>query len=225
MANFTKQAIKAAFLELLDEKPLNKISVRDIVERCGINRNSFYYHFQDIPSLLGEIIVERTNELMAQYPTVDRIEEAFRASIDYAQKNRRAIMHVYNSVSRDTFEASVMRLCAYMTEQYLKSAYPDTGISDADRELLHRFIKCQLFGLCIDWMLGGMKPDTGEKMGRILELYRNFQTNRAGCLSFRHPVFSAHGRKKKPPVKSKANNRLCALARERGASICVLSFR
>ena len=136
MANFTKQAIKAAFLELLDEKPLNKISVRDIVERCGINRNSFYYHFQDIPSLLGEIIVERTNELMAQYPTVDRIEEAFRASIDYAQKNRRAIMHVYNSVSRDTFEASVMRLCAYMTEQYLKSAYPDTGISDADRELL-----------------------------------------------------------------------------------------
>ena len=70
MANFTKQAIKAAFLELLDEKPLNKISVRDIVERCGINRNSFYYHFQDIPSLLGEIIVERTNELMAQYPTV-----------------------------------------------------------------------------------------------------------------------------------------------------------
>ena len=163
---------RMAFLELLDEKPLNKISVRDIVERCGINRNSFYYHFQDIPSLLGEIIVERTNELMAQYPTVDRIEEAFRASIDYAQKNRRAIMHVYNSVSRDTFEASVMRLCAYMTEQYLKFAYPDTGISDADRELLHRFIKCQLFGLCIDWMLGGMKPDTGEKMGRILELYR-----------------------------------------------------
>ena len=172
MANFTKQAIKAAFLELLDEKPLNKISVRDIVERCGINRNSFYYHFQDIPSLLGEIIVERTNELMAQYPTVDRIEEAFRASIDYAQKNRRAIMHVYNSVSRDTFEASVMRLCAYMTEQYLKSAYPDAEISDTDREVLHRFIKCQLFGLCIDWMLGGMKPDTGEKMGRILELYR-----------------------------------------------------
>ena len=62
MANFTKQAIKAAFLELLDEKPLNKISVRDIVERCGINRNSFYYHFQDIPSLLGEIDVYKRQE-------------------------------------------------------------------------------------------------------------------------------------------------------------------
>ena len=166
------ERLENAFWELLADHEYRKITVTEVVREAHVNRNSFYYHFQDIPSLLGEIIVERTNELMAQYPTVDRIEEAFRASIDYAQKNRRAIMHVYNSVSRDTFEASVMRLCAYMTEQYLKSAYPDTGISDADRELLHRFIKCQLFGLCIDWMLGGMKPDTGEKMGRILELYR-----------------------------------------------------
>ena len=171
-SNQTKHLLAQSLQELMATTPLEKISVNDIVDHAGVGRNTFYYHFQDIPSLLGEIIVERTNELMAQYPTVDRIEEAFRASIDYAQKNRRAIMHVYNSVSRDTFEASVMRLCAYMTEQYLKSAYPDTGISDADRELLHRFIKCQLFGLCIDWMLGGMKPDTGEKMARILELYR-----------------------------------------------------
>lgn len=172
MANFTKQAIKAAFLELLDEKPLNKISVRDIVERCGINRNSFYYHFQDIPTLLGEIILERTNELMAQYPSVDKIEEAFLTVVGYAQKNRRAIMHVYNSVSRDTFESSVMKICAYITEQYLKSAYPDACIAPEDREVLHRFIKCQLFGLGIDWMLGGMKQEVGEKMARVLELYR-----------------------------------------------------
>ena len=65
-----------------------------------------------------------------------------------------------------------MKLCAYMTEQYLKSAYPDVCISPEDREVLHRFIKCQLFGLCIDWMLGGMKQDVGEQMARVLELYR-----------------------------------------------------
>ncbi len=70
--------------------------------------------FAHPPSLLGEIIVERTNDLMAQYPTVDKIEEAFRTVVDYAQKNRRAIMHVYNSVSRDTFESSVMGSSAHI---------------------------------------------------------------------------------------------------------------
>ncbi|MBR5944301.1 MAG: TetR family transcriptional regulator, partial [Lachnospiraceae bacterium] len=52
MANFTQKAIKESFIKLLNEKPLNKISVKDIVEECGINRNSFYYHFQDIPTLI-----------------------------------------------------------------------------------------------------------------------------------------------------------------------------
>ena len=44
MPNFTKQAIKDSFLKLLNQQPLSKISVRSIVEDCGINRNSFYYH-------------------------------------------------------------------------------------------------------------------------------------------------------------------------------------
>ena len=56
MSNLTERAIKEAFIKLLGEKPLAQISVRMIVEECGINRNSFYYHFQDIPTLLGEII-------------------------------------------------------------------------------------------------------------------------------------------------------------------------
>ena len=64
MANFTRRAIKETFTALLEERPLNDITVKDIVERCGINRNSFYYHFQDIPSLLDEIITEETEKLI-----------------------------------------------------------------------------------------------------------------------------------------------------------------
>ena len=58
MPNFTKAAIKQAFIQLLDERPLKQITVKDIVEQCGINRNSFYYHYQDIPSLIQEIFTQ-----------------------------------------------------------------------------------------------------------------------------------------------------------------------
>ena len=51
MANFTKKAIKETFIALLEERPLSDITVKDIVGKCGINRNSFYYHYQDIPAL------------------------------------------------------------------------------------------------------------------------------------------------------------------------------
>ena len=50
----TKQAICEAFSQLLEEKPISKISVREIAAQCGVARNTFYYHFPDIPTLAQE---------------------------------------------------------------------------------------------------------------------------------------------------------------------------
>ena len=44
----TKKAIAFALKDLLSEKPLDKITINDIAEDCGINRMTFYYHFKDI---------------------------------------------------------------------------------------------------------------------------------------------------------------------------------
>ncbi len=174
MANFTKQAIKASFLQLLNEQPLSKISVRDIVERCGINRNSFYYHFQDIPTLLTEIITEQTEQLIQKYPSIASLDECFQVAFQLAQENRRAVMHIYNSVSRDVFERSAMKLCESVVAAYITTAFPDNPMSEADRKIVVRFIKCQLFGMCIDWISGGMKDEAFADLQRIIELCRGF---------------------------------------------------
>ena len=48
MASFTKKAIVESFLQLLGKKPIDKITVRDVVDHCGINRNTFYYYFPEV---------------------------------------------------------------------------------------------------------------------------------------------------------------------------------
>jgi len=48
----TKKAISESFKKLCHEKPYNKISISDITDGCGLNRQSFYYHFQDIIDVL-----------------------------------------------------------------------------------------------------------------------------------------------------------------------------
>ena len=55
MASFTKKAIVESFMYLLGKKSIDKITVRDVVDHCGINRNTFYYYFQDIYAVLEEI--------------------------------------------------------------------------------------------------------------------------------------------------------------------------
>ena len=68
MARFTKKAIRDSFVKLLNERPLSQITVRDIVEDCGVNRNTFYYYFQDIPQLLETIIKENADRIIQDNP-------------------------------------------------------------------------------------------------------------------------------------------------------------
>ena len=111
MPNFTKRAIKESFWKLLNEQPLTQISVRQIVEECGINRNSFYYHFQDIPSLIEEIVMDAANALIQKHPSITSIDEGVEAAFRFTVDNKKAILHICNSVNRNIYEQYLMRIC------------------------------------------------------------------------------------------------------------------
>ena len=64
MSGFTKEIISRTFTELLEEKPMSKVTVKDIVERCGVNRNTFYYHFRDIPDVVEFIFKKKWDEIL-----------------------------------------------------------------------------------------------------------------------------------------------------------------
>ena len=75
MSNVTKRALEQSLKNLLLKKPLTKITIGDITEDCGINRNSFYYHYTDIPALAEEIVKDEAARIVQEYPTVDSLEQ------------------------------------------------------------------------------------------------------------------------------------------------------
>lgn len=172
MANFTKQAIRASFLKLLNEKPLGKISVKDIVEDCGINRNSFYYHYQDIPSLIEEIVTGFFDGLLAQRADFTDPETVFLEVAASTQKNRRALLHIYNSVSRETFEKYLLKFCRYAVEGYTATLSAFAALAERDRNLIRRILACEFFGLYLGWLQSGAPDDTEETWQRMLFLCR-----------------------------------------------------
>lgn len=174
MANFTKQAIKSSFMKLLNQQPLSKISVRDIVEDCGINRNSFYYHFQDIPSLIEEIIKEDADRIIEQYPTVNSLRECINIMFRYALENKKAVLHIYNPANRDIYEKSMMKLCEYVVTKYLETVFGKDPESEKARASAIIFFKCELFGLSFEWIEKGMKEDAIEEIYSLADLCRDF---------------------------------------------------
>lgn len=91
MSNFTKIAIQQSFLRLLSQRSITKITVKDIVEDCGINRNSFYYHFQDLPQLLETVIIESADEIISRIPESFSLEEGLTTVLERLVENKRAI--------------------------------------------------------------------------------------------------------------------------------------
>ena len=170
--NFTKQAIKASFMKLLNERPLNQISVRNIVEDCGINRNSFYYHFQDIPTLIEEIVTEEADALIQKYPTINTLDECVNVAFHFALENKKAVLHIYNSVNRSIYEHYLMKICDYVVTSYLNTAFGEASVRESDHAILVRFFKCELFGLSFEWITNGMKDDAIEEIYRLTELCR-----------------------------------------------------
>jgi AcrR family transcriptional regulator len=168
MPNFTRRAIKESFLKLLNQRPLNQITVKDIVEDCGINRNSFYYHFSDLPALVEEIMAERVSAMVENHPTVDSVQEGSDAIVEFVMHNKRAIYHIYNSVSRDVFERHLMEVCRYVVTTYLDGMLEE--VEEADRDAILRFHRCACFGSVIDWLNGGMKDDVSDYFRRIRQL-------------------------------------------------------
>lgn len=170
MPNFTKMAIKASFIKLLNERPLNQITVKDIVLDCGINRNTFYYHFPDIPTLAQEVITQEADEIIRKYPTVDSIEQCLNVAIEFALENRRAVLHLYNSVNRDLYEQYLMNVCDHVVTSYVNTTLNGRTVREYDKQLLIHFFKCTCFGQIIDWMNNGMKEDIRVPFHRLCEL-------------------------------------------------------
>jgi AcrR family transcriptional regulator len=170
MSNFTSNAIKASFIKLLRERPVSKITIKDIVEDCGINRNSFYYHFQDMPALIDEIIAEQVTKLKADNAQINSMEDCMNIALDQILKNKEAVLRIFNSPNRYMLDHYIWDIADCLVSIYVGTICKNYAINDKDREVLTQFYKCQLYGQISCWLSGEMKEDFLIINRRLTEL-------------------------------------------------------
>ena len=171
ISNFTKKAIKQTFIALLNKKPRPQITVKDIVEECGINRNSFYYHYDDIPSLIEEILNEQADALVQTTDRDTSIYTGILTAMDFALQNKTAMLHLYNSVNKDMFERYLNRIAHRTVTEYFEVHYADEHLAEDDKQVVIMYYKSLLVGFVIEWLGSGMKYDLSGQVQRLCELF------------------------------------------------------
>jgi len=171
MSQFTKLAIIKTFVDLLNERPFDKITVTDIVERCGINRNTFYYYYQDIYALIDDIFRTETQKIVQEHATYDTWQEGFMQAIRFAYANKTAIYHIYNSISRDWLEKYLYDVVYSSMEGYIRLKAEGLTVQEEDIRALAVFYTTSLIGIVLKWLRDGMKFDPEESIGEIGNLF------------------------------------------------------
>ena len=104
MSQVTKRALEASLKNLLLKKPLNKITINDIAEDCGINRMTFYYHFQDIYDLVEWSCLEDAKKAIENKKTHDTWQQGLISLLYAVKENKPFIINVYKCVDKAQVE-------------------------------------------------------------------------------------------------------------------------
>ena len=125
--------LTGAFWELLEEKPYKKITVKDIVDRCKVNRNTFYYHFDGINSLFEEALIAWEEKIFQDPRTIAHPLTCVIPIAEDLMAHRTGVEHLLESKVRDTFFGELSVIAHRAADMYVSSAEGGTD-APASRE-------------------------------------------------------------------------------------------
>lgn len=104
MSQNTRLLLAASLKGLMSKKPLKKITISELVADCGLNRNTFYYHFQDIYDLLKWMLDQEAYETFRRFNLDDSHEQAFQFVAEYVMANRGMLSSAVDGIGRDSLQ-------------------------------------------------------------------------------------------------------------------------
>ena len=171
MPNRAKEMLAESLMKLLARRTLDKITIQDIVDDCGYNRQTFYYHFHDIYDLIDWIFAAQTQELIEKCRACGSLDVGVEAVIAYMRGNRRLILNILRSVNGEKLLDNLYRSAQSIVLSALENHPGVQELSAEYRELVAEAFKYALAGLLIDWMRAGIPEDRVNKVRTMKAVY------------------------------------------------------
>ncbi|MGE5631044.1 MAG: TetR/AcrR family transcriptional regulator C-terminal domain-containing protein [Caulobacteraceae bacterium] len=169
----TKILIAETLKKLAEEMPLDKISIQDIVDACGINRKTFYYHFQGKQKLVCWIF----DSDMSKLNDVNKNGELINKIIRYMYSNKDFYVAALTSETQNNLREHLFELCYNECRLEIISMLGTREMAPQDIVLLARYFSNAIIGCLVQWAQEGMKTSPDE-------YHMDFSPITSECLKF-----------------------------------------
>ena len=167
MSQVTKRALVASLKNQLLKKPLDKVTISDITDDCGISRMTFYYHFKDIYDLIEWAFEEEASRILEGKKDYDTWQQGYLRIFEDLNANKPFIMNVYRSISREKVENYLYRITYDLLIHVINEKAKGMNVRDEDKKFLANFYKYAFVGLVLDWIKHDMKGEPKQIIDRL----------------------------------------------------------
>lgn len=167
MSQITKRALEQSLKNLLQQKPLSKITISDITEDCGISRMTFYYHFKDIYDLVEWACAEDAARALQNKKTYDTWQQGFVQIFHAVRENKVFVMNVYRCVNREQVEKYLIPLTDQLIMGVITERAASMTVREADQQFIAQVYSYAFVGIMLDWIRDDMRADPEELVNRL----------------------------------------------------------
>lgn len=163
-SQFTKQALSTALKKLMETKPLNRITISEIVESCGLNRKTFYYHFEDIYALLKWTLDQEAIAQFDKFDLVTQHTEAISFTLDYISANHSMLKNIVHSIGRSELSRFFFNDIYQSVYRLVCTCAENRGLSVGEdyRAFLSKFLTEAVAGTLMECIERESLSDRGE---------------------------------------------------------------
>ena len=137
------------------------------------NRNTFYYHFQDIPALAEATMQDWVDAIVKKNFRFGDPQDCLIPLVEGCIARKKAILHIYQSVQREVFLRHLSGMIGHAVNLYAQGVRTALGTEPAALPVLCHFYKCAGLGLVIDWLDQDMRYDMPEFLEEVCALFRD----------------------------------------------------
>ena len=146
---------------------IEPLTVKDIVENCGVNRKTFYYYFKDIYDLVEWVCLEDAKKALADNKTYETWQQGFVRIFDAVRENKPFIMNVYRCVSREQVEKYLTPLTDDLLMGVINELSAGMVVRAEDKAFIAQVYSYAFVGLMLDWIKDEMKQDPETLVNRF----------------------------------------------------------
>lgn len=175
---YTKTALSNALKKRMETKPFSKITVSDIIADCGLNRKTFYYHFEDMRDLLRWTLRHEAINVVESFDFATDNKEAILFVVDYLEQNQHMLNCVYDAVGSGELRMFLYEDFKKIARKIITTAENQLGkrISEEYKDLLVSFYTDGIVGIIIEWLNGKFKLEKSSAVRYVTDIFKGSLT-------------------------------------------------